>query len=146
MKSRVQLAGLTTDKWTEEHNKQIINFLRDPTQQLLVVYIDTQTGLTLKETFPTSAVEELAYFIRSKPEAITRDNIVDRVYFGTLLPNNVSSLLSSLQSMYGPALFENSSWPDSILKRICSYSPFLSSSPSYHTACMFVHFITHPVD
>ena len=113
VRSRVCLSGLTPDMWQEEHNVQIANFVRDSSQQLLVVFVDPQTGLTLKDTFPTSLVEELAYFIRAKPETATRKNFLEVMHFGTLLPDSVVSLLKILHDMYAPILFENTSWPDS---------------------------------
>ena len=115
VKSRTSLSALTADMWTEEHNIQITNFIHDASQQLLVVFVDPQTGLTLKDTLPTFPVKELAYFIRSQPEQATRDNFLQVMQFGTLLPDNVTCLLRILHDMYAPTLFENTSWPDSIL-------------------------------
>ena len=109
-----------------------LTFIRDSNQQLLVVFVDSQTGLTLKETFPTSPVEELTYFIRAQPEVATKKNFVHVMYYGTLLPDNVASLLKILHDMYAPILFENTAWPDSkllntdyyehVFKQCCHYA------------------------
>lgn len=115
MKKRVCLSGLNPDAWTPEQDVQLANFVRDPSQQLLVVFLDPQTGLTLMDTFPTSPVEELAFFIRRKKEVASAENFSSVVQFGSLSPDSVTGVLKTLHGMYAPMFFGNKTWPDSIL-------------------------------
>ena len=115
IKLRVCLSDVTADSWTPEHILQLTNYVRDPSQQLLVIYNDPQRGLQLAESFPTTLVKELTYFIRVAPETLTSDNFLDVVQYGTLFPDHVACLLRLMHDIYGPTFFVNTSWPDSIL-------------------------------
>ena len=115
IKSRVCLSQLKTDDWTPEVTLQLTNFMQDPSQLLLTIYYGEQTGLILSNTFPTSPVKELAYFIRTRGEVITSTNFSDLVQYGTLLPDHVTCLLRTMQGMYAPSFFMNTIWPSSIL-------------------------------
>ena len=109
------LSDVTSEQWTPEHCIQMANFVHDISQKLLIVYNDPQRGLQLMDTFPTTPVAELNYFIRTSNAVITRENFLDVVQFGTLLPDHVLCLLKIMQSMYGPTFFINDTWPESIL-------------------------------
>jgi hypothetical protein len=115
LKSRVCLSTITEKDWTSENNVQLAKFSQDASQLMLIIYDDPQRGgLQLSCTFPTIAVKELTFFIRKSNLPITKDNFLDVVQFGTLLPDNSSSLLKIMQGMYSPIIFSNKSWPDSI--------------------------------
>ena len=109
------LSGLTPDMWRDEHTDTINKFLIDPSQQLLLVYIDEQNGLTLCSTVPTFAVKEMAYFAREENASLTTETFIRLVQFGTVKGNYVDALLRRMHDLYAPTFFENRSWPDSIL-------------------------------
>lgn len=116
MKNRVCLSGITPDMWTEEHDDKVTHFMKKSSQFLLIVYINTQTKkLMLNNTFPTSSVKELSYFIKLKNEMVTTENFLSLILFGTLLPDNVSGILKAMSGLYAPMFFKNTSWPSSIL-------------------------------
>ena len=110
------LKGLTADMWSAQHEAQINQFIADPSQQLLLVYLDEQNGLTLCHSFPPFKVEEIAYFAREENAEIHRDNFAAVVQFGTVHGSYVDGLLRAMHNLYGPTFFENTDWPDSILK------------------------------
>lgn len=85
----------------------------------MIIFQDPRTGLTVMDTFPTSPVEEIAYFIRKENEVVTAENFSSVVQFGSLSPENVTVILRSLYGMYAPMFFGNRTWPDSI--PLCSY-------------------------
>ena len=115
MKDRVLLSRLSPDSWTPEHDVQLANFVRDSSQQLMTIFQDARMGLTVMDTFPTSPVEEIAYFIRKEKEVVCADNFSRVVQFGSVSPENVIVILRTLHGMYAPMFFGNRSWPDSIL-------------------------------
>jgi hypothetical protein len=100
--------------WTDTHCAEINSFLSNQNEQLLLVYIDKQRGLTLCNTLPTYPVEQLTYFLRGEPTRVTKDNFLKVIQFGTVQGTYVSSLLRSMHDLYAPTFFENQAWPDSI--------------------------------
>lgn len=115
MKRRVVLGGLTGDMWTDQHTAAINRFLSDAYQQLLLMYIDEQSGLTLCSNLPTFAVEEVAYFARQQNVVVDKENFLRAVQFGTVQGNYVNGLLRIMHDLYAPTFFENRVWPNSIL-------------------------------
>lgn len=118
VKSRVVLSGLTPVMWTERHSATINRFINDTLQQILLLYIDKQSGLTLCTSLPTFPVEEVAYFAREENADINEENFVRVVQFGTVQGNYVNGLLRAMHDLYAPTFFENKIWPDSILHSI----------------------------
>lgn len=115
IKSRLVLDGLTEDLWTAEHNALLTNFITDVQEQLLVVYVDEQYGLTVCKSIPPHGVKQLAYFVREENAHVTADNFHQVVQFGTIHGSHVDGLLRSLHGLYAPTFFEDTTWPDSIL-------------------------------
>ena len=72
-------------------------------------------GLTVMDTFPTSPIDEIAYFIRKEKEVASAENFSSVVQFGSLSPENIIVILRTLHGMYAPMFFGNQTWPDSIL-------------------------------
>ena len=116
VKSRVCLDGLTDDMWTLEHDALLSSFVMDPLEQLLVVYVDEQCGLTVCKSLPPHTVKQLAYFIREENAHVKADNFHQVVQFGAIQGGYVDGLLRSLHGLYAPTFFEDTTWPDSILK------------------------------
>ena len=81
----------------------------------MVVFEDSRTGLTVTDAFPSSPVEEIAYFIRRENEVVSAENFSHVVQFGSLSPESVTTILRMLHGMYAPIFFGNQTWPDSIL-------------------------------
>lgn len=115
MKKRVVLGGLTADMWTDRHTSIINRFIGNPNQQILLLYMDQQNGLTLCSSLPTFPVSEIAYFARDENAEITEENFPRVVQFGTVHGNYVNGLLRVMHDLYAPTFFENQTWPDSIL-------------------------------
>ncbi len=115
LKSRTVLNGLLPEMWTPEHDAQITDFITDCSEQLLLLYIDEQNGLTACSQLPPHLVEEVAYFAREENAEVTKKNFSAVVQFGTIQGSYVDTLLRSMHDLYAPTFFENASWPDSIL-------------------------------
>ena len=109
------LGGLTDDMWTDRHTSAVNKFIANSNQQILLLYIDQQNGLTLCTSIPTFPVEEIAFFARDENAEITKENFIDVVQFGTVQGNYVNGLLRTMHDLYAPTFFENQTWPDSIL-------------------------------
>ncbi|KAL5476031.1 hypothetical protein EMCRGX_G025933 [Ephydatia muelleri] len=107
------LGDLTPEMWTIDHANQISTFLTNPSYQLLLVYIDQQSGLSLCNAVPSSPVSQFAYFIRHG-RAVTVDNFHKVFQFGTVQGSHVDTLLRVMHGLYAPAFFSNSTWPDSL--------------------------------
>lgn len=114
MKSRIVLDGLTDDMWKAKHNTLLTKFVVDPLEQLLVVYIDEQCGLTVCNSLPPHNVQQLAYFVREENATVTADNFQQVVQFGVIHGSYVDGLLRSMHGLYAPTFFEDTTWPDSI--------------------------------
>lgn len=124
VKRRTVLNGLTSDMWNDEHEDLINKFVTDPSEQLLLVYIDEQNGLTVCSKLPPYDVEELMYFAREENAVITPENFARVVQFGSVHGSYVDSLLRTMHNLYAPTFFENSTWPDSILHTdSCLFEP-----------------------
>ena len=108
------LSDLTSDMWMSEHDALITNFIEDSSQQLLLVFNDAHSGLTISSDLPPFAVKELAYFIREEDVKVTVENFVTVLQFGTVHGASVDTLLRAMHGLYAPTFFENSTWPDSI--------------------------------
>lgn len=115
VKARTILKGLTSDMWNDEHDALITMFVTDPSEQLLLIYIDEQNGLTVCSVLPPHKVEEVMYFARHEKAEVTPENFPQVVQFGTIHGSYVDSLLRTMHNLYAPTFFENTSWPDSIL-------------------------------
>lgn len=102
--------------WTDQHNAPMDKFLRDTSQQLLLVYIDQHSGLSFCTSLPVFQVEEIAYFARDENAEINARNFTKVVQFGTVKGNYVNGLLRAMHDLYAPTFFENQTWPDSIQK------------------------------
>ena len=115
VKSRTRLSRVTPEMWTPEHDSQINHFVVNPSEQLLLVYVDERNGLMLCHSLPPFKVEEVAYFAREGNAEVTPENFPEVVQFGTVRGSYVGTLLRSMHDVYAPTFFENSTWPDSIL-------------------------------
>ncbi len=124
VKSRTILNGLLAEMWTPEHDAQITDFVTDISEQLLLLFIDEQNGLSICNHLPSHPVEEIAYFAREEYAEVTHTNFSMVVQFGTVQGSYVDTLLRSMHNLYAPTVFENSSWPSSILPyracKLCS--------------------------
>ena len=155
------LSDLTPEMWSIDHANQISTFLTNPSYQLLLVYIDQQSGLTLCNAVPSSPVNQFAYFIRHD-RTVTVDNFHKAFQFGTVQGPHVDTLLRIMHALYAPAFFSNSTWPDSILaiirkNRHCFFFFFFFPSPpppppppppplpcfNYWLACVYVFVCAH---
>ena len=117
MKSRIVLDGLSDDMWKPEHNSKLSKFVSDTMEQLVVVYVDDQRGLTVCSYLPPHTVQQLAYFVREESAIVTADNFHKVVQFGSIPGGHVDGLLRTLHGLYAPTFFEDTTWPDSILKQ-----------------------------
>ena len=112
------LDGLSDDMWKPEHNTKLSKFVSDTMEQMVVVYVDEQYGLTVCSYLPPHTVQQLAYFVREENAIVTADNFHEVVQFGSIHGSHVDGLLRTLHSLYAPTFFEDTTWPDSILKKI----------------------------
>ena len=105
--------------WKDHHVSTVNKFISSPNQQILLVYMDQQNGLTLCSSIPPFPVEEIAFFARDENAEITEENFIRVVQFGTVQGNYVNGLLRTMHDLYAPTFFENQTWPDSILELVC---------------------------
>ena len=104
--------------WKPEHNSKLSKFVSDTMEQLVVVYVDDQSGLTVCSYLPPHTVKQLAYFVREESAIVTANNFHEVVQFGSIHGGHVDGLLRTLHGLYAPTFFEDTTWPDSILKEI----------------------------
>ena len=116
LKSRIVLDGISDDMWKPEHNSKLSKFVTDTLEQLVIIYIDEQYGLTVCSSLPPHSVQQLAYFVREENATVTVDNFHEVVQFGSIHGSHVDGLLRTLHGLYAPTFFEDTIWPDSILK------------------------------
>jgi len=114
VKMRTMLHNLTPDMWTPEHDAQISHFISSVPEQLLLVFIDEQNGLTLCNTLPPFPVKELVFFAREENAVVTPENFSSVVQFGTVQGSCVDTVLRAMHNLFAPSFFENTSWPDSL--------------------------------
>ncbi|XP_053218034.1 dynein axonemal heavy chain 2 isoform X2 [Podarcis raffonei] len=114
IESRIALSGLRDEMWTEDHKAAMDQFLKDPTQQMLVFYIDDFAGLKVEPVMPFQEQKQLTYFIRQENAEITEENFHEVVQFGTVRKPYIDSLIRNLNAVYLPQLFRKSTWPESI--------------------------------
>lgn len=113
VKNCTVLSDLTPEMWTKDHENQISNFLTTTSHQLLLVYIDQQSGLSLCNTVPSNAVNQLAYFIKCG-RTVKADSFHKAFQFGSVQGSHADTLLRIMQGLYAPAFFGNTIWPDSL--------------------------------
>lgn len=115
IKDRLSLSKLSADMWNESHEIPIDNFICNG-QRMLVGYIDDINGLILAHSIPCVHCPELMFFIKkeSRNEAITPQNFLKQVQYGTVTAGHIESLLRIMTSIYAPIFFDNNTWPDSI--------------------------------
>lgn len=104
--------------WKPEHNSKLSEFVSNTREQLVVIYIDEQYGLTISSYLPPHTVQQLAYFMREENAIVRADNFHEVVQFGSIHGSHVDGLLRTLHGLYAPTFFEDTTWPDSILKFI----------------------------
>ena len=115
MKQCTVLGGLTEEKWTERHHEQIRDFLLG-SSQVLLAYIDPQSEeLTLCCSLPPFQLDQVAFFVMEEKVEVTSQNFHQVVQMGTVQGSYVDTLLRVMHGLYAPMLFENKTWPDSIL-------------------------------
>ncbi|KAJ8337733.1 hypothetical protein SKAU_G00366990 [Synaphobranchus kaupii] len=114
-KKCVDLRGVTTDSWTEEHDQALDSFASDASVRVLVVYLDPSTGLRVDFSLPAEQVEEqVAYFIRTEEMVIIEENFESMVHFGSLWGRGMEQLLWHLNGVHVPLVTLSKAWPESI--------------------------------
>lgn len=119
LKCRVCLSEVTKDDWTTEHDLHLANYVRDPSQKVLIVYSDKERGLQVRDSFPTTPVSELCYFLKMADQVVSKENLLQVVQFGTLIPDHVNGLLRVMDAIYTPVFFANTTWPEGIRCMYC---------------------------
>jgi len=82
--------------------------------EVLSIYFD---GITLKAVlgFPTVPVQDITYFLKDATDAVNPENFNEVVTFGTTNDSIEGTMLSVVEHVYAPILFNEKSWPESIL-------------------------------
>lgn len=119
--SRAMLTGLADATWTGEHDMVLEHFVQDPTVPALTIFIDPVFGLKLELGMPVQTQNQIVYFIRQAPVAITPENFEDAVQYGTVRGAYIPALLRLLNGVYVPQIFMNKSWPESIRNHFVSH-------------------------
>ena len=115
LKKCTVLSGLKEDKWTEDHRREILLFLQDPTIPMLLLYVDQTTDeLCIVNGVPPIQTVQASYFVRVKEVAVTASNFHSALQMGTVQGSHVGTLLRVMNGLYAPNFFENKTWPDSI--------------------------------
>ncbi|XP_074167962.1 dynein axonemal heavy chain 2-like isoform X2 [Sminthopsis crassicaudata] len=120
-RSRMVLTGLADSIWTEEHNQILDEFIMEPGEPILTVFIDPCAGLKLELGMPIQTQNQLNYFIRQLPVPITPENFEVTVQFGTVRGSHIPALLRLLNGIYAPQIFGNVTWPESIRNQFSSH-------------------------
>lgn len=132
------LDGLSDDMWKPEHNSKLSKFVSDTMEQVVVIYVDEQYGLTVCGYLPPHTVQQLAYFVREENAVVTADNFHEVVQFGSIRGSHVDGLLRTLHSLYAPTFFEDTTWPDSILNIIIPMQIFFHVGNFYMANIIFI--------
>lgn len=113
--------------WKDSHYDVIKRFIEDSSVRLIVAYIDPYKAFVIEHIIPNYTVEQLSYFIKGEQIAeVTVDNFHRVVQYGSVKGMHIESLLRMMSGIYAPIFFENTSWPDSILLKICALCSILS--------------------
>lgn len=105
--------------WDESvHNAITSQFLMSvKAQQMFAVLEGSSTDtpkLTLQLTVPRQ-FDAVSYFIRDPSRFVTKDNMSEAVFFGTLRGGDaLHSLLQVMSGLYVPVVLGNSSWPETV--------------------------------
>ncbi|KAJ3355389.1 hypothetical protein HDU91_005673, partial [Kappamyces sp. JEL0680] len=121
-KMSVAIAQFDQAMLTEDHLQLIKDFLTNPKDRKLVLYIDDKkkpATLHVSTALPTQVFSEMAYFIKESLAAgdvLTESNFERKVQYGKLTKNTMESLLKMMSHVYVPIFLGNKKWPDSVRK------------------------------
>jgi hypothetical protein len=121
LQGHIQLPGYDVGLWSVEHEEKAAAFLNNPRLCQLLCYI-SNGKLHFSATLDTEATscEKLYYFIRS--EEIRLNNIDMSIHHGMLSRGTaMQSLLEAMGQVFGPQLFESSTWPDSVKRDLSGH-------------------------
>ncbi|XP_029784654.1 dynein heavy chain 2, axonemal [Suricata suricatta] len=119
--SRAALTGLADAEWTAEHDAILEHFAQDPSEPVLTIFVDACAGLRLDLGMPVQTQNQIVYFIRQAPVAITPENFEATVQFGTVRGSYIPALLRLLSGVFAPLIFANTTWPESIRSHFASH-------------------------
>lgn len=121
LQGHIQLPGYDVGLWSVEHEEKAAAFLNNPRLCQLLCYM-SNGKLHFSATLDTEATscEKLYYFIRS--EEIRLNNIDMSIHHGMLSRGTaMQSLLEAMGQVFGPQLFESSTWPDSVKRDLSGH-------------------------
>ena len=121
LQGHIQLPGYDVGLWSVEHEEKAAAFLNNPRLCQLLCYI-SNGKLHFSATLDTEATscEKLYYFSRS--EEIRLNNIDMSIHHGMLSRGTaMQSLLEAMGQVFGPQLFESSTWPDSVKRDLSGH-------------------------
>lgn len=100
----------------DDHVNVIEKFITDDLTRLLVAYNTQHKGFNIDNVIPAFAVQHICFFFKAtNAKEITSENFLREVQYGSIKGGHIESLLRLMMGIYAPIIFENSSWPDSIL-------------------------------
>ncbi|XP_077022232.1 dynein axonemal heavy chain 17 isoform X3 [Tamandua tetradactyla] len=118
------------DKWSkmlgaEEHSALFVEFLEKPDASVLVLTLNPAGALVPSLGFPASLKSKGVYFIKTKPEQVTKDSYKSQLFYGDMSPTPVDQLIAVVEEVLY-SLFNQTEntcgWPrvvsEDIVKRV----------------------------
>lgn len=103
------LLKFKADKWgklvgAEENMALLTEFLDKTDNPVLVLTLNAAGMIIPCLGFPESLKSKGVYFIKTKPENITKDNYKTRLIYGDISPTPVDQLIAVVEEVCGPRL------------------------------------------
>ncbi|KAA0188249.1 Dynein heavy chain axonemal, partial [Fasciolopsis buskii] len=118
IRDRIYLTGYDAkEHWTENHKNVVETEFCSGNRQQLFFYMSRKNELKLSYDVPRQYHDELNYFLYiPDPHRtnITPENFDIRVQYGSISGRGIESLLRIMSTIFAPAFFSNTTWPDSI--------------------------------
>lgn len=114
VKSFTTLFDLRDDDWTPDVQNVIRDYFLNKSAEVLSIYFD---GITLKAAlgFPTIPVQDMTFFLKDATDTVSPENFNEVITFGTTNDSIEGTMLSVVERVYAAILFNETSWPESIL-------------------------------
>jgi dynein heavy chain len=120
LKSKLDLDGFTPEKWRNDYNEIVNEFLNEEGTSKIYFWMDEELGLMVKNLEPPKLSKDDSGFIFFiKPydaETITPDNITANIRWGLMDRPLLDSLLEHMNSYFVPTVKKETKWPESVKK------------------------------
>jgi len=124
IKKNIRIKGFTNEKWTDEHDAIVIQFLTLSESRKLIAYMSNEHELVLLIPYAGLPMtpKSFVYFVkrgdRNTSPVITMDNIRTTLQWGFINGGGVDSLLRTMDNVYIPMMKESNNWPEAVRRDI----------------------------